>query len=68
MTTSSTDAQAPVPKSSPLVLASKTLQPYLAPYYLTIAGVLAGVTVIFGVVIVLLILVVANFNVLGLFE
>jgi len=44
------------------------VKPYLAPYYLTVAAVLGAATVGFVVVIALLILVVANFNVLGLVE
>jgi len=44
------------------------VKPYLAPYYLTVAGVLGGITVVFVVITVLLIIVVANFNVLGLIE
>ncbi len=44
------------------------VQPYLAPYYLTLAAVLGALTVGFAVVVGLLILVVANFNVLGLVE
>jgi len=61
-------AQAPAPKSSPVELVSKKLKPYLVPYYLTVATVLGAITVVFGIVTVLLILVVANFNVLGLIE
>ena len=44
------------------------VKPYLAPYYLTVAAVLGAITVVFAVVTVLLILVVTNFNVLGLIE
>lgn len=44
------------------------LKPYLAPYYLTVAAVLGAITAGFAVVFVLLILVVANFNVLGWIE
>jgi len=43
-------------------------KPFLAPYYLTVAAVLGAITVGFVVVTVLLILVVANFNVLGWME
>ena len=56
---------APTPKK--FVLMEK-VKPYLAPYYLTVAGVLGGITVVFVVITVLLIIVVANFNVLGLIE
>ena len=52
----------------PVELAKKHLQPYACPYYLTIAGVLGAATAGFVAVIVLLILVAANFNVLGLIE
>ena len=41
------------------------VKPWLTPYYMTIAGVLGGVTAVFTVVIVLLVLVATNFNVLG---
>jgi hypothetical protein len=44
------------------------LKPYMVPYYLTVAGVLGAITVGFVVITALLILVVANFNVLGLIE
>ena len=43
-------------------------KPYLVPYYLTVAAVLGAATVGFVIVTVLLIVVVANFNVLGLIE
>ena len=41
---------------------------FLVPYYLTVFAVLGAATVGFAVAIGLLILVVANFNVLGLIE
>ncbi len=44
------------------------LKPYLVPYYLTVAGAIGAITVGFVVVIALLIIVVANFNVLGWVE
>jgi hypothetical protein len=44
------------------------VKPWLTPYYFTVAGVLGGITVFFGVVTVLLILVISNFNVLGWIE
>ena len=44
------------------------VKPYLAPYYLTVAAVLGAITVVFVVITVLLVLVVANFNVLGWIE
>jgi hypothetical protein len=46
----------------------ETVKPFLAPYYLAVAGALGAATVGFVVVIVLLILVAANFNVLSLIE
>jgi multisubunit Na+/H+ antiporter MnhC subunit len=52
----------------PLSKLGERLKPYLAPYYLTVAAVLGAITVGFAVVIVLLVLVVTNFNVLGLIE
>jgi hypothetical protein len=60
-----TPVSAPFP--SPAWLA-KHGKKFLAPYYLTVAGVLGAITVVFVVVIALLILVVAQFNVLGLIE
>jgi len=44
------------------------VKPFLTPYYFTVAGVLGGITVVFVVITVLLIIVVANFNVLGWIE
>lgn len=44
------------------------VKPYLVPYYLTVAAVLGALTVGFVVVITLLVLVAANFNVLGFVE
>ena len=67
MSTPSPAARASVsatPKFCPMEL----LKPYLAPYYLTVAAVLGAITAGFAVVFVLLILVVANFNVLGWIE
>ncbi len=46
----------------------EAITPYLAPYYLAVAGVLGAITTVFVIVIALLILVAANFNVLGLIE
>ncbi len=42
--------------------------PYLAPYYLTIFAVLGGLTTVFVVVIVLLMVCTANVNLLGWVE
>jgi hypothetical protein len=44
------------------------LIPYAAPYYLTVAALLGAITVGFVVVTALLVLVAANFNLLGLIE
>jgi hypothetical protein len=57
-------SSAPVRKVS---LADR-VKPYLVPYYLTIAAVIGALTAGFIVVIVLLIMVVANFNALGFVE
>jgi hypothetical protein len=66
MSASSPIAQTSAPKRH--VTFSERLKPFLAPYYLTVAGVLGAITVGFAVVFVLLILVVTNFNVLGWME
>ena len=66
MSTPSSAVQA-TPRTPKFCLIEKA-KPYLVPYYLTVASVLGAATVGFLVVIVLLILVVANFNVLGLIE
>ncbi len=66
MSTSSPAAQVPSPiRKAPL---SERIKPYTVPYYLTVAGVIGAITAGFVVVIALLILVVANFNVLGWIE
>jgi hypothetical protein len=44
------------------------VKPYLAPYYLTVAGVLGLMTVGFIAAITVLIIVAANFNVLDWIE
>lgn len=44
------------------------VKPWLTPYYLTVAAVLGAITTVFGVLTVTLILIVANFNILGLIE
>lgn len=46
----------------------EAITPFLAPYYLAVAGVLGAITAVFVTVIVLLIVVVANFNILSLIE
>ncbi len=58
-----TKAPAPLPDRI-----KQAVMPYTAPYYLAIVGALGAATVGFIVVVVLLILVAANFNVLGLIE
>ncbi len=55
------------PTSKPRTFA-EILKPYLVPYYLTVAGAIGAITVGFVVAIALLIIVVANFNVLGWVE
>jgi len=66
---STSQASAPAGKPyCPVEWAQKQLKPFLVPYYLTVGGVLGAITVGFVVITVLLILVVANFNVLSLIE
>ena len=67
MSTPATAAKAPKPYC-PIEWAKKKAEPFLVPYYLTVAGVLGAITVGFVVITALLILVVANFNILGLIE
>jgi hypothetical protein len=43
----------------------EAVMPFLVPYYLTVAALLGAITTVFVVVITLLILVAANFNVLS---
>jgi hypothetical protein len=68
MSTPAPDTKAPAPAAPLPVRIKQILLPYTAPYYLAIVGALGAATVGFVVVIVLLILVAANFNVLGLVE
>jgi uncharacterized integral membrane protein len=58
-------AKASAPEKPFAVRAKELATPYLAPYYLTIAAVLGALTTGFVVVILLLMIVVANVNVLG---
>jgi hypothetical protein len=44
------------------------IKPWLTPYYLAVAVVLGAITTVFGVLTLVLILIVANFNILGLIE
>ncbi len=41
---------------------------YAVPYYLAIVGVLGAVTVLFAVLTIVIVLIVTNFNILGLIE
>jgi hypothetical protein len=54
--------------SLPVVLFERHVKPFLTPYYFAVASVLGGITAVFVVVTVLLIIVVANCNVLGWVE
>jgi hypothetical protein len=67
MSTPSPAAQASAP-TSPKFCPIELVRPFLAPYYLTVAAVLGAITAGFVVVFVLLIIVTANFNVLGWIE
>jgi uncharacterized membrane protein YidH (DUF202 family) len=51
-----------------LTTVKEKAKPFLTPYYLTVTAVLGLISVVFGVVILLLILVVTNFNLLGAVE
>ncbi len=62
-----TPAATATPTTKPRPFA-EILKPYLVPYYLTVAGAIGAITVGFVVVITLLVIVVANFNVLGWVE
>ncbi len=46
----------------------RRLKPFLTPYYLVVAAVLGAITTVFGIVTLVLIMIVANFNVLSLIE
>jgi hypothetical protein len=43
-------------------------KPYLIPYYFAVVAILGGITTVFVVLTVLIILIATNFNVLGLIE
>jgi hypothetical protein len=62
MSTPAPAVEAPRPFA---IRAKEFVTPFLAPYYLTIFGLLGALTTGFVVVILLLILVAANFNLLG---
>lgn len=55
------------PKTAPVDL-KKRLAPYFAPYYLAVGTVLGGITVVFVVLTLVIVLVATNFNVLALIE
>ena len=62
-------ASAPTPPQPGLIeWVKEHAQPFLAPYYLTVAAVLGAITVGFAIVFVLLAIVTANINVLGWIE
>jgi hypothetical protein len=63
MATPSTAAST-APKASIL----EKVKPFLVPYYIGVAALLGAITTVFAVVILLLILVVTNFNLLGAIE
>ena len=67
MATSSPATPAPA-SNAPKVSFMEIVKPFLAPYYLTVAAILGGITAAFAVVIFLLILVAANYNLLGAIE
>ena len=46
----------------------KRLAPYCVPYYLSLGAVLGGITAVFVVLTLIIVLVATNFNVLGLVE
>jgi hypothetical protein len=56
------------PASSPQKSVVEKLKPFAAPYYLTVAAVLGGITILFAVVTGIIVLVVTNFNILSLIE
>jgi hypothetical protein len=55
----------PPPKPS---LFQRFVKPFLTPYYAAVATALGAITAVFAVVTALLILVTANFNLLGWME
>ncbi len=63
-----TPAQAAATEKPVAVRLKELVTPYLAPYYLTIFAVLGGLTTVFVVVIVLLMVCAANVNLLGWVE
>ncbi len=55
-------------KPNPIATLKKRVEPFLAPYYLTLGAVIGGITVGFIVLTLVIVLVATNFNVLGLIE
>jgi hypothetical protein len=51
-----------------MTLYTRYIKPLLTPYYLTVGAILGAVTVGFAVLITVLVIVAANFNVLGWME
>lgn len=68
MSTTSPAAQGATPETPKPCPFERYVKPWLTPYYITVAGVLGGITVGFAVMTLLLIIVIANFNVLGWME
>ncbi len=58
----------PPKKVSPVERIKEHIKPFFVPYYLLVAAVLGAITAGFAIVVVLIILVVTNFNVLGWME
>lgn len=67
MASSSPATPAPASTATKVSFMEK-VKPFLVPYYLTVAAVLGAITAGFAVVIFLLILVAANYNLLGAIE
>ena len=60
---------APAPNSTaPQPSFLEKVKPFFSPYYLTVGAVLGAITTAFAVVVFLLILVAANYNLLGAIE
>lgn len=68
MSTPSSDVPNAAPESSKPCPFERYIKPWLTPYYITVAGVLGAMTAGFAIVTILLIVVVANFNVLDWIE
>jgi fatty acid desaturase len=61
-------APAATPTTNKPCLFKRYVKPWLTPYYLAVAVGLGAITTVFGVLTLLLIIIVANFNILGLIE